>query len=362
MDSGWFGISDPTGWALLAVGNLSALAAVLTLCAFLTWHRGTEQHRRRMVNRHRWQRLVLEYLSAPTEDLRMPAANQLREAVRASERHDFAGFVLGYLRNLRGTEADSLRELLRSLGLLDLARRELKARNPWRRASAAQLLDAMRAPESVPDLVRAVQDRSVLVSFLSASALVRIGGEEACAAVAEALTRRSDWNPSQIKEILLGGGPHLTDRLVSLLDRCDPNEEKTKLLVELLGILRYGPAAETLLVLLRRGCPEELRVSILRALGRLGYAPAGEVVRAAAVDPSWVVRSQAVLALGRIGDASCVPVLEAALADDQYWVRFNAALALRSLGEAGRLVLARVSGEAHAAAIVAREVLLEDAA
>lgn len=362
MHSGWLGISDPTGWALLAVWNLGALAVVLTLGGLLVWHRGTERHRRRMASQRRWQPLVLEYLYARIEELRAPAANRLREAVRPTERRDFAGFVLGYLRDLRGSEADALRQLLRALGLLELARAELGSRNTWRRARAAQLLEAMRAPESVPDLIRAIDDTSPLVSYVAASALVRIGGEEACVAVAETLTRRSDWNPSQIKAILLGGGRDLTDRLVTLLGRCDPREEKTKVLVDLLGILRLQAAAEMLLELLRRGSPAELRVSILRALGRLSHAPALGVVRDAARDPSWVVRCQAVLALGRIGDPSSVPVLVAALADEEYWVRFNAALALRSLGEAGRSVLARVSEQPHAAAAIAREVLLEDAA
>jgi HEAT repeat protein len=196
-----------------------------------------------------------------------------------------------------------------------------------------------------------------VASFAAAAALIQIGGRSSVSVVASTLSRREDWNLAQIHELLDRGGVELGVDLLHVLETTEPDEPRARTLVEMLGQIRFVPAAPLLREWLRRFPPVEVRVSIVRALGRMEDADSAEAIRDQLANPFWVVRSQAALALGRIGDLDAAPALERALADESFWVCNNAAIALYQLGAPGRAALERAALGSGPRALVAREAL-----
>lgn len=69
----------------------------------------------------------------------------------------------------------------------------------------------------------------------------------------------------------------------------------------------------------------ELLIETIRALGRLGYGPAGEAIAPLAADGRWPVRSAALPALYDIDPDRYLELIVAGLRDPEWWVRANTA-------------------------------------
>ena len=80
----------------------------------------------------------------------------------------------------------------------------------------------------------------------------------------------------------------------------------------------------------------ELRVTAVRALGKLAAAEHREPIVERLRDPAWFVRAAAARALQSSGeDAAVDDALGQALRDSEWWVRANAARSLARRGETG---------------------------
>jgi HEAT repeat protein len=300
---------------------------------------------------------VLDYVCAADDPAREAALARVRSAVATRDRDAFTALVLDYLSELRGDDAERLRVLVRALGAVDRARHALRSRSPWRRALAARALGLLRARDHSAALVAATAHRHPVASFAAAAALIQIGGRDGVAAVAATLGLRDDWNMAQTHELLDQGGAELGLDLLRVLERSSPDQPRARTLAEMLGQIRFAPAAPALREWLRQDPPVEVRVSIVRALGRMQDGESADAIREQLTNPFWVVRSQAALALGRVGDHDAAPALERALDDESFWVRCNAAIALHQIGDAGRQALERAARGTGPAALVAREAL-----
>ena len=129
-----------------------------------------------------------------------------------------------------------------------------------------------------------------------------------------------------------------------------------------LGLLDELPAWEGLAENAGSGSVE-VRISAVRALGRLGLPQAiGPVTACLRAGEDPALRAAAAYALGRIGDPRSTAPLAACLEDPHYWVAHNAAMALAGIGGAGVTALSLAaaglgSGAAHAREALARRAL-----
>jgi HEAT repeat protein len=321
------------------------------------WISADVERRHREERRRRWDPMILDYLCSESDEASRSAVRALSESVPLRDRRAFAEFLVSYLEELKGEDAERLRALLVELGYAEESVQALRSRNQWARAFAARLLGEMRATSAIDALAVAIADASQLVSYSAAHALLTIGTEASIQAVAEAIGRRVSWPAGRIRELLPLGGSSLAEHLHVMLKGRKLDEATTVLLVELMGLIKYLPAEETLLDLIRQRPSVEIRVSVIRSLGHLGVPAAVPFALEGLEDPDWVVRSQCASALGRIGDPGAVPGLSRALGDNDYWVRYNAAVALRELGRPGRSALLAATGSGGPAEVIAREVL-----
>jgi hypothetical protein len=127
---------------------------------------------------------------------------------------------------------------------------------------------------------------------------------------------------------------------------------------EVLGYLDMMPAWEDLARHSAHGGDIEVRLSAVRALGRIGARQAaGPVIACLAPGEDPALRAVAARALGMIGDPAGVPALSACLDEPDYWIAHNAAHALAGLGPAGHRELAGAAAAQRPGAGHAREAM-----
>jgi len=349
---------DPGPWIFSAFLALGVLVLVLVLATVMVWTLGSSRSARLMRRRRTWEEAVLGFYAMEDRAERQRAAGDLAAALTAQDRESFAVFIMEYLVELQGEDADRLRELLRFMEFEHHAAELLHSRSSWKRAVAARLLGEMPSPRTRDLLLVAARDGDPAVSFAAALGLLKRREPGMAVTVYDALEDREDWTPGQIKELLIQGGTPLAAHLHARLGRPGLSEARTKIIIDLLGHLRYLPAAAAMISLLRGHPSPETRISLLRALGRLEAIESLPDVLADLRHPDWVVRSQAALALGRLGDPAAVSALFVALNDGSYWVRYNAAIALSRLGRPGQKVLLGVARSGGTVATLAQEVLM----
>ena len=76
------------------------------------------------------------------------------------------------------------------------------------------------------------------------------------------------------------------------------------------------------------GTDENLLCDVVRSLGQLRYAPAGDWIAGFVQSENWTLRNAAVVALANINAELYLPMLLGGLCDKEWWVRYNSARAL----------------------------------
>lgn len=242
----------------------------------------------------------------------------------------FAELLSRYARQLRGGSIERIAEFFERRGDVAEEVTHLRARRPWRRASAAYALGDMGSASATPDLLRLlVEDDDRDVRNAAARSLGRLGATEAVPALVDALVR------TRIPRALAGQalaeiGPASAPILVGLLEHDEPPIRAWA--AELVGLL--GSAGDAAAVSLRlKDTSAEVRERSARALGRLGASSEAGALREALADRVPGVRAAAAFGLGRLRDRSAVPALLAQANTDAFEPAQSAAHALSRIDE-----------------------------
>ena len=220
-------------------------------------------------------------------------------------------------------------------------RRALRDESPWRRVLAARRLGLLRSDSSRRALRRALVRGPELVALHAVLALGRARDRGALRWLLrhpESLAHRS---PATLVGALRAFGPGALPDLATALERGLDSQRLERAIIEVLGLGGEHAARAALENRLTSG-DLDLRVSAVRALGRIQAIESASALLAALEDDAWQVRAQAARALGEIGVAIAIPALAARLTDTSWWVRRHSAYALRRLGHEGQIALQRV--------------------
>ncbi len=245
--------------------------------------------------------------------------------------------LLGLALDLRGDTGEAIATLYRELGFLrnDLAR--LRSWRPTRRANAAADLGLIQAQETLPALVRTLQDSDVRVRQAAVWAIGQVGTAGSLAGLVRLLGDRSLMVAHRAQEVLAERGGEIADSILRYAETTSSRSGRLAA-VELTGWLRITTAAEFLL----RGMNDldpEVRVKSVKASAAIGDPRFLETFHARLEDVRWEVRCQAAKGLSLFGGPASVPRLATALRDQHWWVRFYAATALAEVGPAGEAAL-----------------------
>lgn len=261
-------------------------------------------------------------------------ASDLRAATGGVESDTFWDAVEAIATTLKRRERVELaRALARSTHLRE-ERRRLFDDAPLRRELAARRLGLLPSKRSLKMLRRSLVRGPELVSFAAARAL---GQHHDLAALRwilkhpDVLARRP--LPS-LSGLLRSFGPGARATLIAALEQGVRETRVECAVVDALGVAGCRSAREAIE---RRVGDErpELRVTAVRALGRLEMGESIPSLLAALDDEAWPVRAQAARALGKLRASPAVEALTDRVCDLSWWVRRHAAYALVQIGEEG---------------------------
>lgn len=245
--------------------------------------------------------------------------------------------LLGLALDLRGDIGETIAELYRALGFV---RKDLKRLRSWRasvRAGAAADLGLIHIPDSIPELVRALQDSDVRVRQAAVWAIGQVGTASALKDLVRLLGDPSLIVSHRVQEVLAERGREVADAILN----CAAGSSRRRgrlAAIELIGWLRITAASDLLLIGMSDLDPE-VRVKSVKAAAAIGDPRFLEPFHALLEDHRWEVRCQAAKGLSLFGSPTSVPRLTALLRDKHWWVRFYAATALAEVGERGEEAL-----------------------
>lgn len=258
----------------------------------------------------------------------------LQAATGGVESDTFWDAVEAIATTLRRRERVELaRALARSTHLRE-ERKRLFDEAPLRRELAARRLGLLPARRSRKPLRRALVRGPELVSFASARALAQhhdLGALRWILRNPTVLARRP--LPS-LSGLVRSFGPGARATLIAALEQGIAETRLECAVIDALGVTRCRSAREA--IERRVGDPRpELRVTAVRALGRLDMGESIPSLLAALDDEAWPVRAQAARALGRLRATPAVEALTDRVCDLSWWVRRHAAYALARIGDEG---------------------------
>ena len=360
--------------AVIIIGAAVALALLLLVVVFRTARFLLGRRRARVESQVR--PAMLQAIAGEGVDAELVHARGGRG--RAVDRLAFA-----YLARVRGEGHDLLADLLEQRGVVSRVIRRSAWPGPNWRAAAASRLGLIASTEADQRLQEmALGDSSTRVRIVAARGLGKAGTAEAADTLLSLLGPVDLVPEGIVASALLELGPEAVPALRQTLRsgpggvgsghpephagnghrRGVPGQQldgrRRAMAADVLGLLDVMPAWEDL-VRCVQGSELLVRISAVRALGRLGVPQAADaIIRCLAPGEDGALRSAAARALGRIGSPHSVGPLTDCLGDPDYWVAHNAAAALAMLGHAGRQALARTAAVNAPGAPHAREALV----
>ena len=314
---------------VLATQALVVLVVALTAVLFRLRLRNRKRERRWSELEERWEPLLLEILHGDG------SPDSLWSSVGDEDVPFFLRFLTRFAERVRGEELTRLRTVAGPYR--DALQTALEKPDYERRATAAQMIGALRLRGFESQLASALDDPAPLVRFAAAHALLVLGGPDDAREVVRRLDRFGPWSADALSSLLAAGGADARTLLRERLSDPSTPPDVAALAAQALRGMRDPRAADSARAALERESDREVVLECLRLLGEVGRAEHAPLVRSHADDPDSVVRSQAVRTLGHIGLAEDVDRLAAAVADPSPWVALGAAQALAGMGEVGLL-------------------------
>ncbi|MEU0885595.1 HEAT repeat domain-containing protein [Lentzea sp. NPDC005914] len=340
---------NSVGSAVMLAGAVSSLV----LGVLITAHHLTSARRRSRREREaqRLRPLVFRLLSDP---------GVLPELV-ALDRRAWAAVeptVISLLGNVSGAAREPLVDLLTHRGVLDSARRGLRARRARVRVEAVHVVGLLRSREDLPRVVSLMRDSRPEVRVAAARTLGGLADARGARPLLGGLSCSRPVPPHVVAHSLLALGTAAHPVIVDALRH--PHATVRAVAAEVLGFGGVVAAFPLLVRLLREDAELPVRLAALRALARTGTpATAAVLIGFVGRGSPDELRIAAAEALGALGDPAAADTLGFLLAEEPHRLAHNASRSLLRLGDHGRDILARVAGGSlgPAAAVHAIEAL-----
>ena len=277
----------------------------------------------------RYQSAVRDHLTAfvvGARDDRPPPPNG------RFEQRIVRGDLVALLPSVKGEAATRVAEVFGACGLVEVAHRDLEARDSLTRIRAADALGALRVSAAEPWLIARLHHRDPLLRLACARALAEVGAlnelPEIMAALAEV-----GAEPGDVVEVMIAFGPRGVPFLTELLVAGSLSERR--LAAVALGHIAAHEVVPELTQTLADG-DDELVADAARALGQLGNVNATAALVALLRDGRpWFVRVAAASALGALEDPAAAPALVEELDAEEWDLRNATARSLVALDSEG---------------------------
>jgi HEAT repeat protein len=186
----------------------------------------------------------------------------------------------------------------------------------------------------IPPLLRALEDKELMVRFSAAHSLSKIKATEAIVPILEKLALPARWPIERTIEILNEMGSEAVDTLLEYLSFPGAKPDGKIHAISALGLQHTYKAIPSILTHLNHS-NKEIRIHSARALGNIGSPDAASALCEAMHDSEWEVRAACARSLGLLKVKSALPFLHEGMGDPAWWVRYNSADSLAELGDEG---------------------------
>lgn len=227
---------------------------------------------------------------------------------------------------VRGQSREGLKVLARVLGMSKWAHHLAAGHRLRDRLLGISALGRVGEFEGIERLVELVNHPDTVISLTAAEAYAHLIPSEALPVILQAASVRGDWPTARLMDILRETGAETT-RGPLLAAIGATHGEKRKRLVPLLVCLESRDTVNAVRAMLANQDEPETVAAAL-PLARPDDLP---LVRQAADNPEWFVRSKACQVLAEFGGPEDAALLERLLGDRAWWVRYRAAEALLRL-------------------------------
>ena len=263
--------------------------------------------------------------------------------------------VISLLGNVSGVAREPLVDLLTRRGVLDSARRRLRARRAHVRAKAVHVVGLLRSKEDLPRVVSLMGDPRPEVRVAAARTLGSLADARAARPLLGGLSCARPVPSHVVAHSLLTLGAAAHPVVVDALHH--PHATVRAVAAEVLGFGGVVAAFPLLVRLLREDDELPVRLAALRALARTGTpATAAVLIGFVGRGRPAELRIAAAEALGVLGDPVVADTLGFLLAEEPHRLAHNASRSLLRLGDHGRDILVRVAGGSLGAAAAAHAV------
>ena len=277
----------------------------------------------------RYERVVRDHLTAfvvgARDDPPRPPNGRLEQRVLRRD-------LMAFLPSVKGEAATRVAEVFAACGLVEVAHRDLDARDSLTRIRAADALGALHVADARPWLLARLHQHDALLRMACARALAELGAVDELPEIMASLAE-VDAEPGDVEEVLLAFGSSGVGYVGELL--AGGSRSERRLATVALG--HHGSIQ--LLPELRRtlgDSDDELVADAARALGQLGDIKATAALTALVRDGRpWFVRVAAATALGVLEDPAAAPALVEELDAEEWDLRNAAARSLVALDSDG---------------------------
>ncbi|MCB2198828.1 HEAT repeat domain-containing protein [bacterium] len=309
---------------IIAILVFTFLSLLFGLRALLIHLRRQQISRRTARLEEKWTQTLLDVLTGERE------VKSIWRMVQSRDRHYFIDFLAAYARRVTGHERELIEDAARPW--LRFVRRQIKSRDPAKRARALRTLADLTPHRTARLLLEALNDPSDLVSMVAARTLIRIGDSAHLPLILNRLKRYDIWSEQYTASMLASAGIGAAFFLRVYLNQASTGERERAIVLRALAMIGDSlalPIAETAL---RSSSSLSTQIVALDMIGELGTAEQAPLVRQHVRFAEESVLAHALLALGQIGDESDIPLLEAHLSHPSTWVALRAAIGLVKLG------------------------------
>jgi len=258
-------------------------------------------------------------------------------------------------------EIKPLRDLGKSLSYLPALRAGLQRGDEAARLQKAHCLGYLRDEAAIPDLMKALEDKSPKVRLTAAQSLALLGCTDAVKKILQNPEFAGEMPRERVVEVLVQFGSEAVKPVVEVLEDPQTSGKTLAIAVQTCGMLHAQTAVPRLVEILQHKSPQ-IRLNAVCALAAIGSPKAVTPIARLAEDPEPDVKSDVMFSLGILKATDQIPLVVRALNDPTWGVRLSAAQALCQMGLAGRKALEAEAdrGEESPARNVSRQVLQEE--
>lgn len=301
---------------------------------------------RRLVVQRREARFQARYLRIEQAVLQAISAKDAGPAVEvariyASQRKVLTQVLIDFLEIISGRGQEILKVIFEH-GLKERCLRDLHSRLVVRRLRATRLVGLFSVLPEKTLLLDLLRDKPI-IRLAAVNAMVRFPDRESLALVFQAFEHESCPNIHTYANIIFGAGEKVEPFVKACLTKAI-SSEKLSLLIQLAGSIPLPSLYPE--VVKYAGHPEkEVRIKVVKALGKFLIPESFETLVTMAGDAEWEVQAQVLRALGNLKNAGALVLLTRGLFSPSWYVRYNAREGLLNLGPLGIRRLEEISSQ-----------------